>query len=165
MQPVPPTRRSIAAVALAASAATIALALAGCVESPAPEPTTTRPSSTAPPASPAPTAPPTYDPEGSAADNQAYFDHVIAELVATNPNPKGRDLIDALVNGGFDKSAMEVTPDETSVRLDADAIQFSVRIGDDCLIGDWGGGTASSTVLPVLPTGTCLVGTTRPIDW
>lgn len=155
--------RPRAALAVSALAAGLALLLAGCVDAPAPDPTST--ATTDPTAAPTPSVPPTYDPEGSAADNQAYFDFVIAQLLEANTAPQGRDLIDALVNGGFDKAAMEVTPDQTSVRLDADSIQFSVRMGDDCLVGDWGQGSFSSAVLPVLPTGLCLVGTTRPIDW
>ena len=41
----------------------------------------------------------------------------------------GRAYIDALVAAGFDKAAMQVTPDQTTVGNPAESIQFSVRWG------------------------------------
>ena len=67
---------------------------------------------------------------------------------------------------GFDKSAMQVTSDTSTVGNPAESIQFSVRWGDECLVGQVGPatGTAVTTVLPAV-SGACLVGTTRAIDW
>ncbi len=80
---------------------------------------------------------------------------------------KGRDYIDALVSAGFPKDAMQVTQDETSVDDPADSIQFSVRVGDECLVGQVGPSVSRPTaiVMPGLPEGECLVGQTRRIDW
>jgi hypothetical protein len=60
---------------------------------------------------------------------------------------------------------MELTPDRTAADLAADNIQFSVRIGDECLLGQFGNTGYVSAVGDVLSTGRCLVGKTRPIDW
>ena len=63
---------------------------------------------------------------------------------------------------------MQVTVDTTTIGLKANSIQFSVRMGDTCLIGQNGAdaGGYCSEVTPVLsPPGNCLVGQTRPIDW
>ena len=60
---------------------------------------------------------------------------------------------------------MQVTPDTTPTRNNTDSIQFSVQLGNECLIGQFGGGEYTSVVAPALATGGCLVGKTRPIDW
>ena len=106
-------------------------------------------------------------PSGSAEENLPYFDHVNAQTLAANPASDGRAFIDGLVAGGFDKAAMEVTLDTTTIGNPADSIQFSVKWGESCLIGQNGTGVGGyhSTVGKVLGTGTCLIGKTRPIDW
>ncbi|QCQ18125.1 hypothetical protein EHF32_05055 [Microbacterium sp. RG1] len=79
----------------------------------------------------------------------------------------GRAYIDALTAAGFDKAAMQVTPDQSTVNNPAESIQFSVRWGDECLIGQVGPATreAVTVVEPILSDGTCLIGRTRAIDW
>ena len=112
-----------------------------------------------------PSPAPTLDPEGSALENRDYFDSVNERLVAEQGAPDGRAFIDGLTGAGFDRDAMEVTPDRTAVDLPADNVQFSVRIGDECLLGQFGNTGYVSHVADVLGTGKCLVGRTRPIDW
>jgi hypothetical protein len=79
----------------------------------------------------------------------------------------GRAYVDALVAGGFDKSAMQVTADQSTVGNPAESIQFSVRWGEECLVGQVGPATGNpvSVVVEGLPDGGCLLGSTRPIDW
>ncbi|KZE41717.1 hypothetical protein AVW09_02970 [Microbacterium sp. T32] len=79
----------------------------------------------------------------------------------------GRAYIDALVGAGFDKAAMQVTPDQTTIGNPAESIEFSVRLGADCLVGQVGPsiGDPVTAVLPGLSTGGCLIGETRAIDW
>lgn len=140
----------------------IFIGVAGCTTQ-APDPT---PAPSASP-SPEPSAPPTLRPELSASENLAYFDSVNLAVVAANPEAGGRDFIDALVAAGFDKSQMQVTADRTTIDLQADSVQFSVLFQGECLIGQYGpkSGGYHGVVGPVLATGTCLVGQTRPIDW
>lgn len=107
---------------------------------------------------------PVLEPDGSAKDNLPYFDFVNSALLESG-NPGGRAVIDNLVSAGFDKAAMEVTADRTPLGSNVDSLQFSVRLGDECLIGQAGAGGYTSTVAPVLQTGTCLIGKTRAIDW
>ena len=52
-----------------------------------------------------------------------------------------------------------------AIDLFADNVQFSVLIGGECIIGQDGNVGYQSTVLPVLSSGSCLVGKTRPITW
>ena len=125
-----------------------------------------RPDATAGPSgAPAPDPAPTLQPEGSAEQNRDYFDRVNERVAQGDGEPDGRAFVDGLVAAGFDRAAMEVTPDRTAVDLAADSIQFSVRIGDECLLGQFGSTGYVSHVTDVLSTGRCLVGRTRPIDW
>jgi hypothetical protein len=140
--------------------------LVGCTDSPTdPSPASTSVGETP---SSVPDAEPEVDPElvpeGNADDNLPYFDFVNAAFLADG-NPGGRAIIDNLVAAGFDKGAMEVTADRTPLGSDVDSLQFSVLIGDGCLLGQAGAGGYTSSVAPALESGTCLVGKTRAIDW
>jgi len=138
--------------------------LAGCTQEPAPAPTgSPRPSSSIEP-SPEPELPELID-GGTASDNLPFFDRVIEEHVDAGGATDGRSLVEALVAAGFDKAAMQVTPDATPTGGGVDSVVFSVRLYDDCIVGQWGAGGYSSSTGPVLGTGACLVGTTRAIDW
>ncbi len=76
--------------------------------------------------------------------------------------------MDALVGAGFDRAAMQVTQDATTVGNPVESLQFSVRWGEtECLVGQVGPSTGEpvTAVMPQLAEGRCLVGTTRAIDW
>jgi hypothetical protein len=153
---------------LAVSAAlVVTAALAGCSQ-PAPKPHPTSSKTATSSATPTPTATPdpTYAATGTAKENKAYFDFVNQKLFAANGSALGRDIIDNLVAAGFVKTDMQVTPDKTSIGVGVDSILFSVKMGDQCLLGQHGGGGYSSTVAAALTSGgTCLPGLTRPINW
>jgi hypothetical protein len=106
-------------------------------------------------------------PEGSASDNLPLFQTVTVTVWDSENRASGRAYVDALVGAGFDKAAMQVTEDRSTVGNPAESIQFSVRWGDECLVGQVGPATGEpvAVVVPVLAEGTCLVGQTRPIDW
>ncbi len=158
-------RRSAAAIALAAA---VVGALAGCMQGSPATPTVApvvpvpTPSGTSTPSSV-----PTYDPNGTASDNLAYFNAVGHALLDNNPtaSAQGQTIVNWFVTHGFDKKNMEVTPDKTSIGLAAWNIDFSVRFGKTCLLGQAGNVGFQSAVVPVLATGKCLIGQTRPIDW
>src|SRR4051812_15391084 len=99
------------------------LALTACTASPTPTATpTASPSAIASP-TPTETAPPapSLKPKLSAAENLPFFDLVNAQVIAANAGAGGRDMVDALVAAGFDRAAMQVTPDRTAVDLAADS--------------------------------------------
>lgn len=114
-----------------------------------------------------PPSTPVLLPDASAAENLAFFSSIVDRVWATEDRAAGRAYIDALVEGGFDKAAMEVTHDTSTVGNPAESIQFAVRWQDECLVGQVGPATGDpyTVVVPVLAEGTCLVGDTRPIDW
>lgn len=95
------------------------------------------------------------------------FSDTVLAVWRTEQRFQGRAYIDALTNAGFDRSQMQVTEDETTVGLQADSVQFSVRMEDECLVGQVGPAIGDPVValLPGLATGGCLIGQTRPIDW
>lgn len=166
MEPVrlePNRRRStVKSGVLLLAGLSLSVLVAACSQSPVEEPTSAAPTPTVTASAPAVG----LVPDGSAEDNKPFFDQVSA-AVAQNDDAGGRDFIDALVAAGFDKATMEVTKDATTLGDRAESIQFSVRWGDGCLIGQFGPavGGYHSTVQPVLGTDRCLIGETRAIDW
>ncbi|WP_141692924.1 DUF6993 domain-containing protein [Leifsonia xyli] len=161
-RPIALTRTAIVSASLALG---LSVLLAGC----APQPASPAGSvGQAQGATPVPSAAPTLVPGGTAEQNLPFFDHINRATLAANPEAKGRDFIDALVAAGFAKADMQVTVDTTTIGLKANSIQFSVKLGDSCLIGQNGadaGGYNSTVAAPIPPTGACLVGQTRAIDW
>ena len=150
-------------VALLATLAGVTVAvLTGCVPSAATPTTAPKPTSSA---SSTPEPAPAINLNGTANQNRAYFDVVNEKFIAAGGDLSGRPFIDNLVKAGFPKVDMEVTPDRTAVNLAADNIEFSIRFGTTCLIGQYGNTGYSSTVQKLLSTSRCLVGTTRTIDW
>lgn len=152
------------------------MTLAGCANSGEPgagsaAPSPSVPSGSATPATPTPTstepALPALDLQGDATANLPFFSSIVAAVWATPQNVSGRAYIDALVAAGFDKGAMQVTQDQSTVGNAAESIQFSVVWKGDCLVGQVGPATGQpvAVVLPVLADGSCLVGETRTIDW
>ena len=155
-----------------ALALVLALALSGCTSGP-PAPTSSLSPSRLPAESPLPDASASADPApaaslqpgGSASDNLPYFDSVNQALLAGNPMPGGRPIVDNLVAAGFEKSMIQVTPDTTAIGRDVDSVQFSVRFGDECLVGQASPAGYASTDGPTVAGTGCLIGITRTIDW
>ena len=106
-------------------------------------------------------------PDGTAEANLPFFTQIVQSVAAGAESVAGRAYVDALVAGGFDKAAMQVTQDVSTVGNPAESIQFSVRWGEECLMGQVGPATGApvTTVMEGLAAGNCLVGNTRPIDW
>lgn len=150
----------------AGATAALVLALSACGPTPStPSPTTGEPEN--PTGSPAPEAPAIVA-DGTAADNLPIFAAVTAQVWASDQRGSGRAYIDALIAAGFDRAAMQVTQDQSTVGNAAESLQFSVRWGEtECLVGQVGPSTGEpvTVVLPQLAEGRCLVGSTRTIDW
>lgn len=162
--------RPLAARRLAAASAGCvlgAILLVGCVSTHVDDPTSGASDSTFV-ATPSPTATSaSLVPGGTAEDNLPYFRQVVDAVWNGPDRAAGRAYVDALVAAGFDKSAMQVTPDSTPIGNPVESLQFSVRWGDECLIGQVGPATgeAVAVVMPGLDGGGCLIGQTRQIDW
>lgn len=152
--------RTRATVACALATASVLL-LAGCT-APSPGPT----DSARPPASqqPTPTPSPELGPvlDGTAEQNQAFFDLVNQELIESGTTLNGAAFIGNLEAHGYPRAAMEVTPDTTAIGIAADNIVFSIRFADSCLLGQWGNIGYTSLVTDIPSTGRCIIGTPRP---
>jgi hypothetical protein len=161
-------RRPAVALAGVLAAAALALVLTGCVPESEPTATSSAPTSSA---TPTPTAsdapPPVLVPNGTAAENKAFFDYLNNQAIAAaGGQPDGPAFINSLRAGGFPVEAMELTPDITTVGVKADSVQFSVHAADACLIGQWGNvGGYTSIIAAPLSTGKCFIGQTRTIDF
>lgn len=144
----------------------LVLILTSCGPTPSADPEPTQ-AGESPAATEAPTGP-TYVPDGTAEDNLPLFTAIVGQVWASDQRASGRAYIDALIGAGFDRSAMQVTQDATTVGNPVESLQFSVRWGEEqCLVGQVGPSTGDpvTVVLPQLAEGRCLVGTTRAIDW
>ncbi|MEV7798027.1 hypothetical protein AB0O14_02970 [Microbacterium foliorum] len=161
----PDSSASRAAIATGV-ATTLVLLLTSCgpTTPPTPEPTGAG-GSPSPSASP---SVPVYVAGGSADDNLPLFAAVTGSVWASDQRASGRAYIDALTAAGFDRAAMQVTQDVTTVGNPVESLMFAVRWGDtECLVGQVGPSTGEpvTVVMPQLAEGRCLVGTTRAIDW
>ena len=113
-------------------------------------------------ATPTPTPTPEAILDGTAAENQEFFDTVNRELIASGTALNGAAFVDNLVSHGYDRAVMEVTPDTTAIGVAADNIVFTIRFADSCLLGQWGNIGYTSLVTDIPSTGRCIIGTPRP---
>lgn len=139
-------------------------ALTGCtLEEPQPLPAPSASASTPAP-SPTPVADPVLIQGGTAGQNRAYLEFVIANVVQTTPQPSSLAIVDALAAAGFDRAAIQVTADTTRVGDPADSILFSVLIDDQCVLGQVAQARLTTELADVLGSGQCLVGRTLSLD-
>lgn len=158
--------RAVRCSAIAAAATAAVFLLAGCAQvSPAPAMSMSASAGMVASASPTDAAAPAYLTDGSAVDNEPFFDLVNNRLFAANASANGQEIIENLAKSGFRKADMQLTPDRTVGNLEADSVLYSVKIGQFCLLGQYGSETFSSVVEPILTNGACLVGVTRAIDF
>jgi hypothetical protein len=157
------TRNRAARIALALGG--LAVCLAGCTSPSAPDPVVSSSAAEAP-APVESTAPVAFVPGGTTEQNLPVFEQTLRAAAEPDPEVSGSSVVDALVAAGFSRESMQLTADETSVGLDADSVQVSVKLGESCLIGQYGpksGGVRAVIAAPIA-TGACLVGRTVPIE-
>ncbi|PPH54745.1 DUF6993 domain-containing protein [Rathayibacter sp. AY1E2] len=157
------TRNRAARIALVLGG--LAVCLSGCTSPSAPDPVVSSSAAEAPaPAESA--APVAFVPGGTTEQNLPVFEQTLRAAAEPDPEVSGSSVVDALVAAGFSRESMQLTADETSVGLDADSVQVSVKLGESCLIGQYGpksGGVRAVIAAPI-STGACLVGRTVPIQ-
>ncbi len=104
--------------------------------------------------------------DGTAIDNKDLFDWALGKASLLPGKDPGKTMLNALVEVGFAKGSMQLTPSKSGTGAPADQVVISVQIGSSCLIGqrmlDM---SYSSTVESALGSGGCLIGETREIDW
>lgn len=116
-----------------------------------------------------PVDPPVLVPGGTAEENLPFFTETLRAYARSDAPIEGRPIIDALALAGFSKKQMQVSFDRTKTGLVADNIFVSVRIDDECLIGQFLTGNRDVTAEAAPAVGPdrelCLIGNTRTIDW
>lgn len=83
-----------------------------------------------------------------------------AARVAASGNPVGADFTNALASVGFDKAAMQITADRTTINAVAPAIVFAVKVDGKCLLGQYAPDSHEydHQVVAPISTGSCLIG-------
>ena len=106
---------------------------------------------------------------GTAFENEAYFSWSLRKAIREGMPVNGVEVVNVLAAAGFDKAAMQVSFDKTKTNLTADSVFVSVRVNDQCLLGQVVSDdkTVAVDVQPVVGPNKdiCLIGKTRPIDW
>jgi hypothetical protein len=86
------------------------------------------------------------------------MEQALRGVAAGNPKPGQDQVSAALAAAGIPPEAMEVSPSRTPTGLEVDAVDAAAVSGQDCVIGQIRNGSVTVTVLPVLSTGKCFVG-------
>lgn len=155
------TKRHVGIVALAAVVATLTSCLAIPDEPEVPaEPTAVL----SPDDGETVEAIPEFVPDGSAQDNLPYIDWVLTKAGAGSGLLGSLDAVAALEEAGFTRENMEVTSDRTKLELAAESTTIVVIIDGECAMGQWSNSWYSSSVEPLLASGTCLLGDTLSLD-
>lgn len=95
---------------------------------------------------------------GATAALRTKVTDVLGRLAAGTPKPSTAQVRDALGGAGVAAGLLEVSESATPTGLAADSIEAAVRQGKDCVIGQVREGAVTVTVLPVLASGKCFVG-------
>jgi hypothetical protein len=82
----------------------------------------------------------------------------LGRLAGGSPKPATAQVTDALTGAGIAPAALQVSQSRTPTGLEADAIEAAVLQGKDCVVGQVRDGAVTVTVLPVLASGKCFVG-------
>ena len=150
-------------------------ALQGLDLSPAPK--ASAPASSAPsptptpsPSTPAPTAAALarFDPSAPAAANLDLFKRTLDKAAQTTAasSVEAKTLTGALIAVGFNAAAMQHSADQTSANLQAPTLLVSVRLGGQCLVGQFmrSDASISTEIAAPIQTGACLIGQQSPVS-
>lgn len=138
----------------------------GAAGTPSARPGTAAPATSAP-AAPSPTPSPArslsrFDPGASPTENLGVFTRTLegAARSASSSSVDASTLTGALAAAGFAPSAMQRSADQTSANLQAPVLTVSVRVGADCLVGQFVRSDASISTEIAAPVaqGACLIG-------
>lgn len=93
-----------------------------------------------------------------------FFNHVAGNVAGTG-SMDGAQYVQAFRDLGVPDDIIQVTSSDTTIGVPAESIQFSIRWGSTCIIGDVGHGSFTSTVAPATHWESCLLGATRPLEF
>ena len=82
-------------------------------------------------------------------------------LVSSSPQPSTAQIRETLSAAGFAPAAVEVSASRTPTGLAADAVEVGVLADSECVMAQLRAGTVATSVLPVLPSGRCFIGSVQ----
>lgn len=110
----------------------------------------------------APLAPPSASVQSSedpaTAELKQTITEVLSKVAAGNPEPTQILVTDALTGAGIPAASLEVSASLTPTGLDVDAVEAAAIQGKNCVVGQIRDSSVMVTVLPVLASGRCFVG-------
>lgn len=134
----------------------------------APSPTPTPTASSATASAPAAVSLARFDPSAPDAANLDLFKRTLDKAAQTTAasSVEAKTLTDALAAAGFNPAAMERSVDKTSADLQAPTLVVSVRLGAQCLLGQFvrSDASVSTEVAAPIQTGACLIGRQSPVS-
>lgn len=102
---------------------------------------------------------------GTARENQPHIDWVVEQArEASSTRVLGLGMVEELVEGGYLRELMELTPDMSLIKLPADSTTLAIRFDQECVLAQWGADWYASSVEPVIAGGRCLLGETVSLD-
>jgi len=99
--------------------------------------------------------------DGATADPE--LDALLGALQGQSP-ADAEALVAAVVDAGFERSAIERTRELDSLGAPVTFLEIGVRVGDGCLIGQVGDGDPVAIRADALGGGRCLVGDVLGVD-
>lgn len=149
-------------------------ALQGLDLSPAPRASGPAASASSPSPTPSASTTPTavslarFDPSAPASANLELFKRALDKAAQSTPasSVEGKTLTDALAGVGFSGAAMQQSADRTSANLQAPTLMVSVRVGAQCLVGQFvrSDASVSTEIAAPIQTGACLIGRQAPVS-
>lgn len=118
-----------------------------------------QPSASETPSAPAPTL--SKEPGGDPAVAKDKLATSLSALLSFTPEPSTAEIRDYLAKEGIKAEKLQVSATTTPTGLKADATTVSWANGENCIMGFIADQKSSVSVLPILPDGTCFIGTSN----
>lgn len=97
-----------------------------------------------------------YSAKAGASGNQGLFNDILEPLWQGDKAPTTQQVKSALSAKGFPEKKLTITPDKTPEGRATDSKEVAIKIGDQCLVGQYVQGYRSLVMEPVY--GKCLIG-------
>lgn len=101
------------------------------------------------------------EPQSAAQDFSAKVKESLTTLAAGSKTPNREQMMAAMVKAGAVGEKVELSLDITPTGLAVDAIEAATPVAEECVIGQVRDGHVTVTILPVLASGLCFVGSTH----
>lgn len=101
------------------------------------------------------------EPQSAAQELSGKVKESLATLAAGAKSPTREQMMAAMLAAGAVQEKVELSLDITPTGLAVDAIEAATPVAEECVIGQVRDGHVTVTILPVLASGLCFVGSTH----